>query len=536
MIDAKTYARYAADPSAFRADLVVDVDGVARRFGDVQDPWQRDDFASLDPALMRCAGRTDTPARMRAYLERPRGHSKTTDIAITCVWALAFATRPLRGYAYAADRDQAALLKAAMQTIIRLNPWLASILTVEANRVVNKASGHPGEGGTLMIEASDVASSWGILPDLLVADELTHWEGDGSLWHSLISSAMKRASCLLCVISNAGFADSWQWSVRETAHTAEDWVFRRLEGPQASWLTPERLASLKRMLPAVAYARLVDNCWSSSGGDALTPADIDAAFVPGLQPMTGTEPGWLYVAGVDLGLTRDCSAVVVLAVPDGGTAGRIRLAHNKLWRPTLGKKIDLTEVEKHILALDEQYGLEFVAFDPWQMEHLAQRLEADSGHRRRNQRRRFGSQPWLREIPPTGANLREQATLTIESFGDRRLQLYDCAPLRHDLLKLRVEEKSYGCRLVSPRDGEGHGDTFSAFALALLVGHELAGKRRFVVSFGRDTKLTPFQIACQRLDAHAAEFAAHQIAFNRDHYEHDAPIREALKQLRNPYL
>ena len=186
---------------------------------------------------------------------------------------------------------------------------------------------------------------------------------------------------------------------------------------------------------------------------------------------------------MDLGLTRDCSAVVVLGVPAGGKSGRIRLAHNRLWRPTLGKKIDLTEVERHILDLDAQYNLETVAFDPWQTEHLAQRLEADSGHRRRNAlRQRFSKEPWMREIPPTAANLREQATLIIESFTDRRLQLYDCEPLRRDLLKLRCEEKCYGIRLTSPRDGDGHGDTFSAFSLALLVGHELAGKKRFVVT------------------------------------------------------
>ena len=39
----------------------------------------------------------------------------------------------------------------------------------------------------------------------------------------------------------------------------------------------------------------------------------------------------------------------------------------------------------------------------------------------------------------------------------------------------------YGIRLTSPRDGDGHGDTFSAFALALLIGHELSGKRKAVV-------------------------------------------------------
>lgn len=233
MIDQQTFARYAADPSAFRNDLLVDVDGTARRFGDVMDPWQRDDFAALDPALRRCAGRSDEPTRMRAYLERGRGHSKTHDLGVTCCWAMAFATRPIRGYAFAADKDQAALLKDAMATIVRLNPWLAGILDVQRNLVANVAAGHPAEGGRLDIFTSDVASSYGILPDLIVADELVHWQGDGSLWHSLISSAAKRSGCLLCVISNAGFADSWQWNVREAARTDPAWMFSRLDGPQS---------------------------------------------------------------------------------------------------------------------------------------------------------------------------------------------------------------------------------------------------------------------------------------------------------------
>ncbi len=501
MIDAKTFAKFAASPAAFRDSLIVDVDGIAKRLGSVMDDWQREDFAAIDAGLQRCNGRSTEPAKMRAYLERPRGHSKTTDLAVTCCWALAFATRPLRGYAYAADKDQARLLRDAMATIIRLNPWLGEILTVEAHRVVVTAAKHPGEGGTLTIETSDVASSYGILPDLVIADELTHWEGDGSLWHSLISSAAKRSNCLLCVISNAGFADSWQWSVREAARTDEAWIFSRLDGPRASWLTPDRLAEQRRMLPAVAYARLWENNWSSGGGDALTPADIAAAFLSELSPMNGRESGWLFVAGVDLGLTRDCSAVIVLAVPDGGRAGKIRLADAKLWRPTLGKKIDLIEVERHILALDERFGLEFVAFDPWQMEHLAQRLEADSGHRRRNSRRLFGNKPWMREIPPTATNLREQATLVIESFTDRRLQLFDYEPLRRDLGRVRCEERSFGVRLTSPRGIDGHGDSFSGFALALLMAHEIAGKSRTLIGAVSDASHdTPLMRALRRID------------------------------------
>jgi phage terminase large subunit-like protein len=481
-ITAKTFAKYAVDPEAFRADLLIDVDGLVRRLGDVLDDWQAADFAALDPALKKCNGRSKESAKNRVYLERGRGHSKTTDIAISCVWAMAFAARPIRGYAFAADKDQAALLKDAMATIVRLNPWLSDILDVQKNLVLNIAAGHPGRNSQLNISTSDVASSYGILPDFIVADELVHWEGDGSLWYSLISSAAKRSNCLLFVITNAGFCESWQWKVREAARTDDAWIFSRLEGAVASWLSEDRLNEQRRMLPLIAFMRLWGNQWSTGGGDALTQEDIDAAFLDRLEPMEHGDGDMVFVAGVDLGLTRDCSAVVVLGVPKGGRSGRVRLAHNRLWRPVLGRKINLLEIEKHILDLDERFDLATVAFDPWQMEHLAQRLEADSEHRRRNARRLAmqNAKPWLKEIPPTASNLRAQATLIIESFNDRRILCYDCPPLRYDLQKLRVEEKSYGIRLTSPRDAEGHGDTFSAFAIALLCAHEHAGKKQVV--------------------------------------------------------
>jgi len=476
MIDQQTYTRYAEDPSAFRRDLLIDVNGSIRRLGDVMDPWQNADFAALDPALQLCVGRSTADTTTRFYLERSRGHSKTTDLAITAVWALAFATRPIRGYCFAADKDQAGLLKDAMSTIIRLNPWLSNILDVQRTSVINIASGHPGSRAKLDIFTSDVASSYGILPDFIIADELCHWAGDGSLWHSLLSSAAKRSNCLLVTISNAGFAESWQWNIREAARTDPSWHFSRLEGPVASWLTQERLDEQRRMLPPVAYARLWLNQWSASGGDALSPRDINACFDPTLQPMTGNEQGWLFITGCDLGLVRDFAAAVTLAVPDPAIQqgyARIRLADAHLWRPpTDGGKVDLTEIEYYILQLDKRFGLEQVVLDPWQAELLGQRLETDTTHRRRNQRRRLWTKPWVNMLPPSSVTLRDQASLTIESFADHRFRFYDYDPLRRDLLKLRAEEKQYGIRLTSPRDGEGHGDTFSAFALALLVGHE----------------------------------------------------------------
>ena len=291
--------------------------------------------------------------------------------------------------------------------------------------------------------------------------------------------------------------------------TDDAWIFSRLDGPKASWMTPERLAEQRRMLPAIAYSRLWLNQWSTGGGDALTPEVIDRAFHAELQPMTSRGSSWLFVAGVDLGLTRDCAAVVVLAVPAGGSAGKIRLAHNRLWRPPSSGKINLLDVERHILNLDEQFGLEAVSFDSFQCEHLAQTLEADADHRRRNARRVHWAQPWMREIPPTPSNLRLQASMTIEFFNDFRIQLYPCEPLHRDLHKLRVEEKSYGMRLTSPRDGDGHGDTFSAFALALLMANEVAGTQPILITSLFD----------RQSDSYDAAFARRLAEYQREQQE-----------------
>jgi hypothetical protein len=225
-----------------------------------------------------------------------------------------------------------------------------------------------------------------------------------------------------------------------------------------------------------------------------------------------------------------------LAVPYGGTAGRIRLANHRIWRPTKGKKVNLNEVEEYILEMDETLGLEFCGFDPWQMESMAQRLEADSEHRRRSQKRRFESQPWMRAIPPTAANLRQQCTLTREGFADGRFLFYECDPLRSDLKKLRVEEQSYGERLISPKDRDGHGDTFSAFANALVIAHEVAGKKPVVAgAVDLDRPSMGFQMPGEAYaeqtpeERNAAVIAARE-DFDLERYLYSVEMRELSKQ------
>lgn len=483
-----------ADPAAFRRALVIDADGGPRRLGDCIEPWQAADFAAVDPAWRRVVGQS-VDGRMRAYLERPRGHSKTGDIAASTSWALFASRRKLRGVAAAADKEQAKLLRDAIDGLVRLNPWLAKVLDVQAFVIKNRHT-----GSELQILSSDAASSYGLTPDFIVCDELTHWIKP-DLWHSLFSAAAKRSNCLLFIIANAGFQDSWQWPLREAIRTDPLWYFHRLEGPQASWITAERLAEQRRLLPDIAYARLWLNLWSSGSGDALSDDDIKAALA-GVQTVDAS--GWAYYGGLDLGHTRDAAAFVVVGrhvghnerrpippkpIPhatrvmiDAGYidhtpaaeyetifhagTGRLRLVELQIWKPTPGRPVPFDEVERAILNTHSRLPLSFLYGDPWNFAQMQQRL--------------FAAGIPCDQLPFTGPNLQRMATATLDAFRDREIEIPETAAgvddLLADLRNLRAVERSYGFRLESPRatraTGTRHGDTATGLQLSLVAAGE----------------------------------------------------------------
>jgi hypothetical protein len=431
-------------PAEFRASLRIDADGRAVLFQ--PDPWQARDFEALDAAWIQLAGfevRGD-PIR-RAFLTRPRGHSKTADLAVMAAWALTYACRPLRGIAAAADGDQAALLRDAVGRLARLNPAL-QVLDAQNWCVINKAS-----GSRLDILSSDVPTSYGQLPDFIVCDEVGHWpEGRGEeLWASLFSAAAKRAHCLLVVITNAGFQESWTWKVRETVRTDPAWYFTHLDGPQASWIPAARLAEQQRILPPLVFDRLWNNVWSSGSGDALQPADIDAALrLDG--PTLSREDGFTYCAGLDLSVSRDHSALVVLGKH---ATGRLKLAQVRAWKPPPGGRVDLQIVEEACLAVHRQFSPRFL-IDPYQAALLRQRLAARGA--------------WCEDVPFVGNTLVQMASSLIEAFTTRIIDLFDDVDLISDLRRLRIKESPAGWRLDAPRTAAGHCDRAVALTLAVL--------------------------------------------------------------------
>ncbi|MHB8972617.1 MAG: hypothetical protein ACYC3X_22120 [Pirellulaceae bacterium] len=225
----------------------------------------------------------------------------------------------------------------------------------------------------------------------------------------------------------------------------------------------------------------------------IDPQDLAFAFQGNLQPLATRSPKYTYVAGVDLGVSRDASAVVCLGIDQ--KTNRIRLVQTKRWLPTPGNRVDLIEVARWIDELDKTFKLVRVSFDPWQSTALVSLLEQAAQKRRFTDR--FPSHPgrrqsdlkyWAIETPATASNLREQASQVVQWFSDRRLDLYDDEHLKRDLQRLRVQETSYGFRLSSPHDEWGHGDSASAFALALQVATKEANKKHVVAGAMQEGK------------------------------------------------
>ncbi len=410
------------------------------------DPWQEEDFAAMDAAWLEIGGYEVRASVRRAWHERPRGHSKTSDIAISIAWALAYAIRPIRGLAAASSREQASILRDFIATLCRLNPDLDEALEINNFRVTNRKT-----KSSLEIISSEVSSSWGELVDFVVCDEVSHWpDGRGEqLWQSLFSTAAKRERCLIVVITNAGFTESWAWKVRESIRRDPDWRFSRLDGPKASWLTSRQLEEQRRMLPNLVYERLWGNIWSVGAGDAIHESDIAAAVV--LEKPQGHESGWQYFGGVDLSVSRDPSSLVIIGK---NNSGRLRLAVVQRWQPRAGEKIDLEHVKDVILALDRVYRPHWL-IDPYQAELLNQQLQ------------RAGLS--TDTVYFSGQNLVEMASAMVEAFSSRVIELYNEPVLLSDLRKLRIKESPAGWRLDAPRTAQGHCDTAVALSLAILA-------------------------------------------------------------------
>lgn len=287
-------------PAEFRENILLPVDAGTSFQGCVQQ-WQTQDFQALDQAWQELAGhrRRSKKTIRRAYIERPRGHSKTSDMAMQIAWILLAANQPLVGLAAAADRDQANFIHDSLHRLSKVNPELVDDLKFVQHEVRNSKT-----GSRLEVISSDVKSSYGALPDFVVCDEISHWEKP-EMWYSLLSSAAKKPACVLTILTNAGVGRGWQWEIREHARQSDSWYFSSLDGPHAPWITDDWLAEQRALLPEPVFERLWLNRWQHSDGNFVTLAEAEKCRVESRSFQIDGQPGQHYVATIDYAEKHD---------------------------------------------------------------------------------------------------------------------------------------------------------------------------------------------------------------------------------------
>lgn len=448
----------ASSPAIFRQNLQLPgahgVVNCAESLADFQRNW----FEALDPALV-AVSRGEKPTIGRFWAEWTKGCGKDTTIAMGLLWLLAFSPRLLNCQVAAVDGDQADELRKVAKGILAKNEWLDEVIEIQAGRIVNRRTESQVE-----IIAADTAGSHGARPDVLLINELAHISKTEFV-ENLLDNAAKVPHGVVIVATNAGFKASWAWKLREAYRTSPRWHFSQYSQP-APWIDAAELAERKRVSTNNRYLRLWWGVWTSSAGDAFDETDLLAA-VTQTDRMNGYESanGWRFVGGLDLGISHDHSALVVLGARF--ETQRVQLANCWSWKPPRGGKVDLASVQWAIMDAHRQYKLETLFYDPYQAELMAQQLR--SGCRGMK----------VEPMNFVGSNLARMATVAMEAFRSRRVDLYPDPRLLDDLRRLTIEEgKSYGHRLTSTRDTDGHCDLATAFVIALPGAIEAAGTRR----------------------------------------------------------
>jgi hypothetical protein len=443
-------AGHASDPMEFALSLMIPTPRGDYPAREIWADFQRERFAALAVDLLALQLKRE-PTYKQHWWEATKGASKDSDLAIAVLWLLAFSSRPLRGMVGAADQDQAAEMRLAAGSLLNANPWLSERIKIDKWKLLCEAS-----GASVEIIAADVAGSHGSRPDFLVLNELhAITEGKKEFALNMLDNASKVPWGIRLIATNAGFTGTWQWTWRERARTSDRWYFHRWAEP-APWLTPEDLEEARARNSNTRYLRLWQGVWVPATGDALDQADIEAAVtMPG--PHLGPIDGYLYAAGLDLGVKRDHSALVIVGTKPG--SGRVAVAASRSWTP-IGGKVDLIEVRDAVLEAARVFSLGAVAYDPFQAELMAQELTA-------------AGIPTM-EQKFVGGNLDMMASTLMQAFRGRTIDLYPDPELVADLRRLTIEERRFGHKLVSASDEQGHADRAIALSIILPAMLEVA--------------------------------------------------------------
>ena len=436
-------------------------------WGQCIEPWQQHIVEPMLPAIEHLAGLRCNYTGPRSFLYvLPRGHDKTGVIGRLCNWVIAFARQPINAVAAASTQEQAAILLDSMKAELRLNSWLQSRLKPR-NYMIQ------GPGGKLRVIAADANHSSGLKCDLIVCDELTFW-AKRDLFDVLYSGREKRPESVFIVITNAGLRGSWQWDLlcRAKSEPRHWHVFEAPLGRTlASWMTAERIAAVRAMIPSSHARRVLDNAWIDAtehpllSWELIQPCVADCLWPDGTPPR-GHRPE-LYL-GVDVGRTRDRTVIwTAELVGDVVWTREIKVLEGQPF--AVQKSEIISRLNRHVVALRIDQGA--IGYQ------LAEELETEY--------------PGIVEGVQLTAGRQGQLALALKTaFESARIRIPADPVLAADLqLVEEVATGTSGVPTLETHHGpSGHADRFWAAALA-LSGLPLQRTRSPGVARGRQPRM-----------------------------------------------
>lgn len=423
-------------------------------WGAVAVPWQLDDLRAVV---------SESGPRLH-FVTRPRGASKTTDLAVAALaLLLTEAPRAARCYAVAADADQAGLLLDAIRGLVARTPGLPGLVRVEARRVVVVQG-----GASLEVLAADGPSAYGLLPWLVIADEVAIWPETPNarqVWEAVVSAMPKVPGARLMVLTSAGSPSHWSHKVLVRARSSSAWRVSELPGP-TPWLDPAALDEQRALLTPSAFARLHLNVWTEPEDRLTTVDDLRACVV--LDAPQPPQPGRSYLVSLDMAFVND-RAVAAVCHRDGT---RVVLDHMEVWTGSRRRPVREADVEAWIRETWRAYRPSRLVIDPWQTKGMAQRLRTHGVR--------------VEEFTFSSTSVGHIALSLYRALRDHAIALPDDEELLDELGRVRLREASPGVYRLDHASGE-HDDRAVALAMAVhaLVGAAPGGPARTSSAAGR---------------------------------------------------
>jgi phage terminase large subunit-like protein len=428
--------RYRRNPAAFVTECLINPE--------TNEPFE---LLPAEITFLEHAFKTDANGRLlypELVYSCPKKSGKTAFGAMFAIlMVLIYGGQFAEGYCLANDLEQAqGRVFQAAKRIVEKSPALRDEATVTRDKI------EFNDGSTITAIASDYAGSAGSNPTISVFDELWGYTSERSrrLFDEMVPPPTRRIAARL-IVTYAGYSGE--------SLLLEELYKRGMEQPEiatdlragagilmfwshvpvAPWQDQAWLDQMRSQLRPNAYARLIENRFTSSVGSFIDADAWDAIVDPDAHPlvMNRALPVWV---GVDASTKRDSTAIAVVTF--NPETKRVHLVGHRIFQPTTGEPLNFeSTIERTLYDLRARFRIKGIWYDPWQMSAVAQRL-------------RNNGLP-MAEFPQTPANLTEIGTTLYELILGRGIVAYPDDQIRLAVLRTAAKEMERGFRLTKEK-------------------------------------------------------------------------------------